>query len=323
VNDSGITIMRSAVGSPAAAALIHELKKEGVRVIGLDCNPLSAGFYLSDKFYVIPNGDAPGFLGKILRICEIERPKAILSGPEEELLVLSKNKQLFMGKGVLVLCPDYKTVRICTDKLETWRAFNSYGVPAPEVYSKDKARFPCIVKPRFGRGGKDVFRVEDRLELELYLRKIQQPIIQEFVDGTEYTVDILADLGAKPLSIVPRIRLQVESGISMKGMTVYNEEIIAYCRKIAGNLKLIGPSCIQCIRNNSGVKFTEVNPRFGGGSALSIKADPTIVPNLIRMIKGENPAASVGFKRGLTMLRYYSEVFVTDKERLSNSRWKR
>jgi len=316
MNEAGITIIRSAVGCLSAMALINELKRERMKVIGIDCNPLSAGLHLCDKSYVVPRGDAPNFLQEILKICEIEKPDAILSGPEEEILTLSKNKGLFAERDTLVLCPNYETVKICADKLETYKMFKSLGIPCPEIYDSESHWFPCIIKPRFGRGGKEIFRAEDTHELEFYSKKSTNPIIQEFIEGTEYTIDVFADLEGNPLSIVPRIRLQVESGISVKGMTVYDEEIIDYCRKIVRELKLIGPSCIQCIRNDEGLKFTEINPRFAGGSILSLKADPTIVPNLIKMLKGETLVPSNGFKQGLTMLRYYLEIFITEDEKV-------
>ena len=316
MNKSEITIMRSAVGCLSAMALINALKRKMVKVIGIDCNPLSAGLYLSDKSYVVPRGDAPRFLGEIIKICDAEKPSTMLSGPEEELLVLSKNKGLFAERGVLVLCPDYETVKVCADKVETYKMLKSLGIPAPEIYSSGTVKFPCIIKPRFGRGGRQIFRAEDADGLEFHSKNITHPVIQEFVSGIEYTVDTFADLNGNPLSIVPRVRLQVESGISVKGVTVYDEEIISYCQKIVRELKLIGPSCIQCIRNDEGLKFTEINPRFGGGSILSIKADSTIVPNLIRIARGETPVPSNGFKQGLTMLRYYSEVFITEDEQL-------
>jgi len=312
-----ITVIRSAVGCLSAMALIKELQKENVKVIGIDCNPLSAGLYLCDKGYVAPKGDDPKFLDEILKICKIEKPNAILSGPEEEILVLSKNKKLFEELKILVLCPSYDTVKVCVDKAKTYRVFERYGIPTPRMYRKDDVEFPCVVKPRFGRGGKAVFKVNDMDELSLYLKKVSDPLIQEYVEGIEYSVDTFADLDANPLSIVPRIRIKVESGITVKGMTIYDEKIIECCEKIVEKLKLIGPACIQCIKDNDGtVKFTDINPRFGGGSILSIKADPTIIPNLIRIIKGEPPVPSDGFKEGLIMLRYYSEVFATNNQKL-------
>jgi len=309
MRNSKITVIRTAVGSPASVGLIKELGKKRVRVIGTDCNSLSSGFYFCDKNYVIPKGDDPKFIKEILKICSIEKPNAIISGPEQEILTLSKNKKLFGERNILVLVPDYETVKICADKIATYRFFKKENIPTPKIYNKGNVKFPIMMKPRFGRGSTDVFKVKNKSELKFYLKKIKNPIVQEFIDGIEYTVDTFADLKGKPLSIIPRVRIQVESGISIKGKTICNKEIIDWCRKIAEKLKLIGPSCIQCIKSNKGLKFTEINPRFGGGSILSIKADPTIILNLIRIIKREKPIKSRGFIEGLTMLRYYSEVY--------------
>jgi len=312
MKNSKITVIRTAVGCPAAAGLIKELKKMGVRVVGTDCNSLSSGFYLCDKSYVVPKGDNPHFLKEILRICSLEKPKAIISGPEEELLTLSKNKKIFERKNILVLVPNYETVKICSDKIATYNFFKKEGIPTPENYKKNDIKFPIIIKPRFGRGSTNIFKANNKKELEFYSGKVKNPILQEFINGTEYTVDVFADLEGNPLSVVPRIRLQIESGISMKGKTVYEKVIIDLCEKITEKLKIIGPSCIQFIKDREGPRFIEINTRFGGGSILSMKADSTIIPNLIRIIKREKPRKSKGFKENLTMLRYYSEIYTED-----------
>lgn len=309
-----IKIIRSAVGSMPSWGLIKELQQAGVEVIGIDSNPFSFGLYMLHKNYIVPQGDDQNFIKEILRIVNKERPDAILSGPEEELLVLSKNKKIIEEKGTLLLCPDYEYVEICADKKKTNELFKRIGVPTPDFFDFNSAKFPCVIKPRFSRGSSDIYIAKSEDDLHFYLKRIEEPIIQEFVQGEEYTVDILADKDGSVLSSVPRLRLHTESGISVKGKTVYDEEIINYCRKIAKELKLFGPSCIQCIRSKEGVRFVEVNTRFGGGSILSIKADQTIIANLIKMIKGDKPQPSKGFKEGLFMMRYYSEVFISEEE---------
>lgn len=310
MGNSQLTIIRTAAGSPPAVGMIKELKKRKVRVIGLDCEPLSAGFGFCDKSYVIPRGNDQKFIKNILEICDIEKPRAIISGPEEELLPLAKNKIFFQEKGVIILTSDYETVKICADKIATYEFFKKINIPSPEIFASERSiKYPLILKPRFGRGGAQVFKINNNNELRFFIKKVDAPILQEFAAGQEYTVDIFSDLAGRPLSIVPRTRIQVESGISMKGRTVYDQEIMDLSKKIAQELKLIGPACVQCIKTKKGIKFIEINTRFGGGSILSLKADPTIIINLIKIIKGEKPISSKGFKRGLTMLRYYGEVY--------------
>lgn len=312
-----IKIVRSAVGSLPSIAIINELRRARVKVVGIDSDYLSVGFHFCDKKYIVPKGNAPKFLDEILRICNIERPDLILPGPEEEIQILSLNKHRFLKRGVIVLCPDYETVRICSDKLKTYKFFEESDISYPKIYNKKNVRFPCIIKPRFGRGGKDVHIARNKKEMNFYLSKIKNSIIQEFIEGTEYSIDIFSDTNGNVLSIVPRIRIKTESGISIKGITVYDKHIIKECERIAAKLKLIGPSCIQCIKNKSGIRFIEINMRFGGGSILSLKANSSIIKNLIRIGRRQTPKAQRNFKKGLMMLRYYNEFFFQKRNMLS------
>jgi len=141
---------------------------------------------------------------------------------------------------------------------------------------------------------------------------LEDPIIQEYVDGVEYTVDILTDEGGEVLSVVPRQRISIESGKSVTGMTVEREQIRKYCTRIASSWELYGPSCIQCIEGSDSLQFIEVNTRFGGGAILSMQADDELIPNLLRIIKGEPTQPSTGYESGLVMLRNYTQLF-TDR----------
>jgi len=319
MKNKSLKIIRTASGCLSAMGLIRELQKKDVYVIGLDCDPYSAGLYLCEKGFVIPRGDDPHFIDEVLKICKTEKPDAIISGPEEEILRFSKNKDLFKDIDAKIICPDYKSVKICFDKLKTAAFFKKNDIPTLEIYKKNSSVvFPCIVKPRKGRGGRGIHLVNNKKQLDFLKNKNDDIILQEYVKGIEYTIDVLADENGWSLSVVPRARLSTESGISTKGVTVDDEKIIKYSKKIVKKLKLFGPSCLQCIKDERGdIKFLEINPRFGGGSILSMKADPSVISNLLKIIKGEKPSISTGFKEGLVMLRYYDE-FLIAKNKIKN-----
>jgi len=289
-----LKIIRSAIGCMASWGFIEELQKLGVEVIGVDADFWSYAFNLLDKYYVIPEATNGRFIKSLFGIAKYENVDAIISGPEEELLVLSKWRKSFEDEGIMILCPSYESIMTCYDKLKMNKFLRKIFIPIPRLGSGDLYT-RTITKPRFGRGGKG---------------NIEHSIIQEYIDGIEYSVDVLADKEGNTLNIVPRIREKVVNGKSVVSKTTYDKDIIDYTKKIVKRLKLFGPSCIQCIKNDSGVYFIDINPRFGGGSILSIKADPTILPNLIRLIKGEKPIPNNTFKEGLTMLRYYKEVYI-------------
>ena len=310
MQEKKIKVIRTAVGSMPAWGLIEELQNNGFEVIGVDCNPLSFGHFLLEKSYVVPKGNESGFIDRILEIALSEKVDAIITGPEEELITFSKNKALFEKNGILVLCPDDRAVDICSDKMKTYEFFKGNGFPTPIHFQNiEYVRYPCIVKPIFGRGSMGVYKCESREELEFYMDKVKEPLVQEFIEGDEYTIDVLSDKEGNTLSVVPRIRIATDSGISVKAKTVYDEEMILHSVDISKKLNLFGPSCIQCIKSQSGLKFIEVNTRFGGGSVLSLKADPFIVQNLKNLILGKKTIKSECFKENMLMLRYYSEIY--------------
>lgn len=305
-----ITILKTAVGSLPSVSLINELKKNNMRVIGVDSDPNSIGFNFCNKSYVVPKANQKTYLKKIIEICNKEKPDVILPSIEEEIIKLSKNRKIFEEKKILVFTPEFKISKICADKLQTREKFLAHMIPTYRIFS-NQIHFPCIIKPQFGRGGKDVFKVNNYEELKFYRKRIKKPIITEFLKGQEYSVDILADLDSVPISIIPRKRIKTESGISTIGKTENDKQIIKHCKKIVEEFHLVGPSCIQCFKHGKSIKFTEINNRFGGGAILSIYSDPSIIKNLIRITSGQKPIKNSKFKEGMMMRRYYSEIITT------------
>lgn len=310
------TILRGCVGAITSAAVIHALQDHGVRVVGMDSDSRSVGFDLCDVSYLVPPPADPGYVERILAICRDEKVDAILPSAEEEILVLTKDARAFADKGVRLLCPEWNICFLCADKDQTYRYFNRVRIPMPERYDlpRSTAKFPCIVKPPMGRGGKGVFLVEDWPELQWRLTRDPQLIVQEYIEGPQCAADVLIDWDGTILSLVTRQRYLMQAGSMTKGITRADPEIVPYIERIVADLKLVGPVMIEYIRGPEGPRFIEINTRFGGGGgALSIAADPTIIPNLIRMITGEPREPSKGFTVGLQMLRHYIEVFTREE----------
>ncbi len=289
-------------------SLIKDFQAYGCNIIGVDCNHLSVGFKFCDDFYTIPKATDKDFIRELLCICKLEQPDAIIISPDEEIIEISKQRRKFESLKVKLLIPSQETIETCNDKYLTYGFFTAHSIPTPETtLYMPYFSFPMIVKPRNGRGGQGVFKVHGLQELRN--KKTTNNIVQEFVEGKEYTIDVLSDWNSNPISVVIRERMEVESGICTKGKVIHDKEITEHCKQIVKNLGLIGMSCIQCIRGKEGLKFIEINLRFGGGSVLSRRADPTIIDNYLRLIEGEE-TVKVEEPKLLTMLRYYSEVII-------------
>jgi len=93
---------------------------------------------------------------------------------------------------------------------------------------------------------------------------------------------------------------------------VKNKKIMNRVAELAGMLKA-GPGVItvQCfLQQNRTIKFSEINPRFGGGVPLAIKAGANFPKWILQELLGKRTNIRFNdFQDNLIMLRYDSEVW--------------
>src|SRR5262249_34167830 len=138
----------------------------------------------------------------------------------------------------------------------------------------------------FGRGSVNVFTVRNEEQLRLFLNYVSDPVVQDFVEGTEFTVDLLADLNGRVISVVPRERLVIRAGVSDKGVTRRNSTVMDFAVEVAERLQIVGAANIQCKWDGTQVTLIEVNPRFSGGIPLTMAAGADFASWLVQMAAG-------------------------------------
>ena len=300
---------------------IKKMGKYCGKVVSVDASTLAAALYISDKHYIVPRIFASNYIDTLLEICSKENIKLIIPTIDTELLLLSQNKKKFGENGVIVAISDPKAVETCSDKLKTFQFFKENNIPTVDTFSYyqvDKMKninYPLFIKPCGGSASINVYRINNRKELDFFINYIENPVVQEYAEGQEFTLDILADLGGKVINVVPRERIEVRAGEINKGKTVKEEKLIEYGKIIVEILGGIGPITIQCFKKGDEIKFIEINPRFGGGYPLSFAAGVNYPELLIRMILGEKITPRLGeFEENLIMLRWEDAVFIKRDE---------
>jgi len=297
------------------------LKKVGNngKVISVDIDPLSAGLYVSDKYYLAPNSTDKDFIPKILKICKKENIKLVIPSRDEELMLFANNKYKFEEKEICIMISNSEVIEVCNDKYKFYQFLKRNKVSTPKTLLTHQIdfysiKYPLLVKSKYGSGSKGVFVANNKKELEFFNNYVPDPIIQEFLNGKEYTIDLFSDFTGEILTVVPRERIEIVSGESYKGKTIKDNEMIESAKNLAEKLGTIGHITIQIVRSSDGIKFIEVNPRFGGGANLSIKAGANTPLYLIKMLKGEKLEPRIGkFKDGYIMLRYTDDIFLDKK----------
>lgn len=256
------------------------------------------------------------YIDNLLDICRGDSIDLIIPTIDTDLLVLSENREKFeqIGTKVLISAPD--KIRICRDKNNTSKFFADCGLSAPMPVNdwKDyKSGYPAFIKPKDGSSSINAFKVENENELESYAARIEDYIVQPFIQGREYTIDIFCDWDGRPISIVPRERLQVRAGEVLKTQINLDENMIEEAKRLCQSFKPCGPITVQLIRDEAGVDwFIEINPRYGGGAPLSMKAGARSAEAVLKMLAGEKPAFCRAIADGAIYSRFDQSVSVDD-----------
>src|SRR5207249_3405599 len=180
----------TAAGAPVAPFVIKALKSlPRVRVVAVDADPLSCGFQLADAHHVVPPVSSEHFVPALLDICREESVDLLFPDLDEELPLLAEARKQFESIGTRVLISDRLTVETCLDKYRTYQFLREHAIPTPQTWlpsqlgSVTALPFPVIVKPRTGRGSRNVFKATCDSELQFFLGYSEDALIQEFVEG--------------------------------------------------------------------------------------------------------------------------------------------
>ena len=289
------------------------------RVIVTDINPLSPAVHVADRSYRVPLASAPEYLNEIKAICESERVHLVVPTIDDELPLFAGAREDFAAAGITVACSPEPAASLCNDKYATCQHLLQAGVTAARSYLPHEltadASLPLFIKPRVGRGGVSAFPVRSRHELEFFVDYVPTPVIQEFLDGPEYTIDVLCDGGGQPLVIVPRERVVIRAGVIDRGRTVNDPRLIELAQACCRAVRFEGPLNIQCrMRGGEPVVF-EINPRFSGGIPLTIEAGADIPRLLVSLALGRRVDPQIGqFRHHLWMTCFESSFFLEEPQ---------
>lgn len=314
------TVLVTGAGGAAGIAVIRSLLARGdVRVIAADMDRLASGLYLvpaSDRV-LVPAGLAADFATAVHHWCEHFRVDVLFPTVDVELPVLAARRSEFEARGTRLASPSLATLDVCLDKWALARRCQDVlPVPRTETLSPAAAQgrsFPVIVKPRRGAGSRGIELIDSAEEL-IALGTDGDRLVQDYLPGDEYSVDVLADLDGTVIAAVPRSRLRVDSGISVAGATFHDAELEAAARAVARAIDLTTVANVQLRRDADGrAALLEVNPRFPGAMPLTVAAGVDMPSLTLDLVLGRPVPRSLDFDE-LAVVRHLDEVFVTSAD---------
>jgi len=286
------------------------------RVIAADLSDTAPAIYFSDNFYLIPKIGTEKYLETIVQICKTEQISLVVPTIDTELQIMAQNKEHILNEtGARVLISDLSVIEICRDKVKSQNFFekNGFGVPKEikDIYFEE-IEYPVFIKPLDGSSSINAFKVENKKELEFFHSYIKKPIVQEMLVGVEYTIDVFLDFNSNVITVVPRQRMATRSGEISKGKIVKDREIMDDVMQLMSILKPVGHITVQCMKTKDGIKYIEINPRFGGGAPMAIKAGADSCKNLYRLLIGESLDYNENYMENVTFLRFDDAIMLNE-----------
>ena len=291
----------------------------GVRgkVVAASCEPLASGMLAADAAYVVPPVNSPDYISKLMELCDKEEISLVLSLFDIDLSFLAAAREKFEAKGISVAVADSWAIETANDKWKSFKFLKNNGIATPETFldletvkeriGKQELLFPLIVKPRWGMGSISVFKADDLEELEFFYHYSQKQIkksylkilsaeeieksviVQSFVGGKEYNLDVFNSLSGAHIQTVAKEKIAMRSGETDIAKTVKNRQLEDLGAHLASLFRHRGNMDVDVLQDDYGHFFVlEMNMRFGGGYPFSHIAGVDFPKALVDMLAGQD-----------------------------------
>lgn len=312
--DRNVNVLISSCGRRVELVRAFKAARDRMSVSGnvvcSDASDDAPALYYADKTYSVPRISSDGFISAIIDICVKENINLIIPTIDTELVKFAENKLLIeSATNAKVLISDINCINICRDKIKTAQFFADNNFAFPYTYSLNELdsanyKLPLFIKPKDGSSSINAFKVNTSAELDFFRNYVVNPIVQECIGGIEYTVDIFLDFNSNIISCLPRKRLATRSGEILKGEIDMNYTVIQDVKRLMHFLNPIGHITVQGFLGEDNVfRFIEVNPRFGGGAPMAIKAGADSCEWLYKLLLGE-PIGDISIKNKAIYSRF-------------------
>lgn len=261
--------------------ILRSLSMHGLSVWVADTsekNICSLSKYCVGSFvYPDPFIEEEAFINCLLDKIKELKPKVLLPTHDESVVIM-RNISKF-PKDLIIPYATEEMLLTLANKAKATKIASDANVPVPKVYeSVDEVdNFPVVYKTVIGNSAKGVYFPKNRDELMklTLLHKEEETLLEEWVEGTDYSVDCVRWDNFFKSSVYHALVTKTDGG----GTTTQREivdvpELENYAKKLLDYVDFKGVCGLDFRYNpvNGKVAFIEVNARFTGGIATPIAA---------------------------------------------------
>ena len=264
-----MNILITGIGGPAGLAVVKCLRASH-HIVGVDMNSEAPLKCRTHRFYTVPPGQDSAFIDALLKISRDEKINLMIPTVDEELLPIASDAGRFRNEGIQLFISPPQTIETCQDKYAAFLEFSARSIPTvrtclPSKLGEANLSPPLLVKPRVGRGGRNITILESPSMIEK-LGVGDSFIIQEFAPGVDYDgVALIMNNELAELRLLRKTVLEHGNyGNALETAETFDEDVLTLLRKIIDSFSLDGPVDIDARRMTDGKPVAlEINPRAG------------------------------------------------------------
>lgn len=281
--------------------ILKSLHSKGLKVWAADTskkNICSMSKFCTGSFiYPDPFKEEDAFI-KVLKEKITELRPRVLMPTHDESVVIMRHRDEF-PKELIIPYENADKLLMLANKAESTEVARKAGVVIPEIYhSVDEVkRYPVVFKTVIGNSAKGVYFPKNREELLKLMdeHKDEETLLQEWISGTDYSVDCVRWDGFCKMSVYHALVTKTDGG----GTTTQREivempQLEAEAKKLMDAVDFHGV-CGMDFRydpETNKIAYIETNARFTGGLATPVAAGfdiPWVVYQLATEGKCDEP----------------------------------
>jgi len=218
--------------------------------------------------------DRPGYERELFKAVRKFSPRVII--PVGHTLAMAQLAGK-MSAGVVAAVGSAEHIKLLDSKIEVYALAQSLGIPQPRIFtSVDQiTHYPVIFKREKSFGGSGVYKPFSREALENLIahEKGKRFLIEEYIEGTDYSVDCIIEGNDFVFSCYRCICSNQGQGPSAARECVPFPLLGEYSRRILGHIGYRGVCGLDFRVSTDGIAyFLECNPRLCGGLQTQIEA---------------------------------------------------
>jgi 3-methylornithine--L-lysine ligase len=233
-------------------------QKAGIETVLVDKNPQAPARHLCTTFICEDLFERSNRL-----LVEMKEADMVLPALENDVVLRWLDNDAKEQRYTLAF--DWPAYQISSSKLKSDMLFRQCGIPVPEYFPG--GAYPYICKPDRDSGSHGVERLNNAEELHAALDKKSDLVIQEFLEGPSYSIEIIGKPGMYRTYLPTQIHMDQMYDCKMVtapcGLTSVQEETLRKLAfTIADEIKLHGIMDLEVIDHHGTFKVLEIDARI-------------------------------------------------------------